>query len=80
MEDMTSAVSTRSAETDLGESRDALYLRTAKALERSAALAEDHAERLRRSGKERLAELELDSAERARRAAERARALVSRLR
>jgi hypothetical protein len=57
-----------------------LYLRAANALERSAVLAEDHAERLRQSGQGELTGLELERAHRARELAERARALASRLR
>ena len=61
-------------------SADALYLRAANALEQSAALAEDHAERLRDTGQGELASLELERAQRAREVAERGRALASRLR
>jgi hypothetical protein len=48
----------------------------ADALEKSAALAEEHAARLDRSGREGLAELELEHAEQARRAAARGRTLA----
>ena len=57
-----------------GELPGALYLRAANALERSALLAEDHAERLRADGRGYLAGPELESAKRARAAAERGRA------
>ncbi|HTX12777.1 MAG TPA: hypothetical protein VME22_29440 [Solirubrobacteraceae bacterium] len=57
-----------------------MYLRAANAMERAAALAEEHAERLGRSGRSELALVELERAERARAAAERGRALASRLR
>ena len=57
-----------------------MYLRAANALEQSAALAEDHAERLRDTGQGELASLELERAQRAREVAERGRALASRLR
>jgi hypothetical protein len=59
---------------------EALYLRAANALEKSAELAEEYAERLRRHGTEQLAGLELESAQRAREAAERARERASRFR
>jgi hypothetical protein len=70
------------AERDLpaSESPYALYLRAANALDRSAALAEDHAERLRDNGEGELAGLELERAQRAREGAERGRAFASRLR
>jgi hypothetical protein len=61
------------------ESICALYLRVAAALEQSAALAEDHAERLAGSGRERLAEVELERADRARRTAAHGRVLASRM-
>jgi hypothetical protein len=61
-------------------SPDDLYVRAANALERSALLAEDHAERLRQSGLGELAELELERARRARELAEHGRALASRFR
>jgi hypothetical protein len=50
----------------------------ADALEQSAALAEDHAERLRLMGQRSLAGKGLERAKRAREAAERGRALASR--
>jgi hypothetical protein len=56
---------------------DALYLRAANAVERSAALAEEHAERLLRNGQEQLALLELERARRARNVATRGRELAS---
>jgi hypothetical protein len=79
---MTPGLNPRSAEIGLPDpaSLDALYLRVANALELSAALAEDHAERMSRNGQDYLAGVELERAERARAAAERGRALVSRLR
>lgn len=61
------------------EALSVLYLRVADTLERSAALAEDHAARLVRTGRKPLAELELERAERARQAATRGRAFASRL-
>jgi hypothetical protein len=58
----------------------ALYLRAADTLERSAALAEDHARRCRDAGAHEAADLELERARRARIAAQRVRALAVRLR
>lgn len=82
MDDTAPALSTGSAGVGplASESSDALYLRAARALERSAALAEEHAERLRRIGQGHLVGLELERAKRAREAAERAHALASHLR
>lgn len=55
----------------------ALYLRLAESFERSASLADDHAERLHRKGQEQLAAREFDRAEWAREAARRARELAA---
>jgi len=57
----------------------ALYLRVADTLERSAELAEDHAQRYREKGEQQTADLELERAKRARLAAQRGRALALRL-
>ncbi len=48
-------------------SRTALYMRVAEALERSAELAQQHAERAQRNGRSREAAKELERARRARR-------------
>jgi hypothetical protein len=61
------------------ESLSALYLRVADTLDRSAELAEHHAERLRSKGQA-LAGLEFERARRARKAARRGRELAARLR
>lgn len=61
------------------KSQAALYLRVADTLDRSAALAESHADRLRSNREEQLARRELQLAKRAREAAGRGRALASRL-
>jgi hypothetical protein len=52
----------------------AIFLRTAEALEQSAAMAEEHAERQRRSGDDEAAAKESEAAGRAADAARRARA------
>ena len=57
----------------------ALYLRVANTLERSAELAEQHAQRHRDKGKEQAAAIELERCNRARLAAQRGRALALRL-
>jgi hypothetical protein len=57
----------------------ALYVRVAGTLERSALLAEEHAERERRNGRRDSAGVELERARRAREAARRGRELASRL-
>ncbi len=57
----------------------ALYLRVAKTLERSAELAEQHAERCRSNGQRQSAAIELERAQRARAAAQRGRAVASQL-
>jgi hypothetical protein len=57
-----------------------LFLRVAGTVERSAQLAEQHAEREQTSGRSGSAGVELERAMRAREAARRARALASRLR
>ena len=59
--------------------RAALYRRVADTLERSADIAERHAERERRQGQHRSVRVELDRAKRAREAARGGRALSSRL-
>ena len=56
-----------------------LYLRVANTLERSAELAEQHAQRHRDKGNQHAAGIELERAKRARLAAQRARALTLRL-
>ena len=58
---------------------EALYLRVADTLERSAQLADQHAQRSG-AGQRKLAAIELERAKRARMAAARGRALASRLR
>lgn len=57
----------------------ALYLRVASTLERSADLAEQHAQRHRDRGKQQAAAIELERCKRARSAAQRGRALALRL-
>ena len=57
-----------------------LYLRVAETLERSAQLAEQHAQRDRSSGRPDGAAVELERARRAREAARRGRALAARMR
>jgi len=57
----------------------ALYLRVATTLERSADLSEQHAARLWRTGKDKLATGELERAEQARAAAQRGRDLAARM-
>lgn len=54
----------------------ALYERVARTLERSAKLAEHHAERHRRNGRPHMADVELERATRAREGARRGRALA----
>jgi hypothetical protein len=56
--------------------RAALYGRAVAALERSAALAEQHAERQQASGRSRDAEQEYERARRARRMVARARSIL----
>ena len=56
-----------------------IYLRVADTLERSAALAELHAQRSRAQGNQQRLAIELQRAERARIAADRGRALAARL-
>jgi hypothetical protein len=56
----------------------ALHLRVATTLERSAELAEQHAERFSGEGQDQLARAELEQAERARAAARRSRDLAAR--
>jgi hypothetical protein len=56
-----------------------LYLRVADTLERSADLAELHARRHERNGRDSAVAIELERAKRAREAAHRGRALASRL-
>jgi hypothetical protein len=57
---------------------DTLYLQLADTLERTAELAEQHAQRQRETGKPQTVAIELERAERARMAARRARALARR--
>lgn len=57
-----------------------LYLRVAGTLERSAQLAEDHAQRERDNGRPHSADLELECAARARAAAQRGRELAAQTR
>lgn len=59
--------------------RVALYARVADTLERSAELAEQHAERERHFGRQYAASVELERGERAREAARQGRALASKL-
>jgi len=72
---------TSGAFNDRGERLElaALYSRVADTLERSAQLADEHAERERNSGRGASAEVELERARRARAAACRGRELASRL-
>lgn len=57
----------------------ALYQRVADTLERSAKLAEQHADREQRNGRRRAADIELERAKRARAAAQRGRGHATRL-
>ena len=56
-----------------------LYVRVAETLERSAQLADQHAERDRSNGRPDSAAVELERARRAREAARRGRALAARM-
>jgi hypothetical protein len=76
----TGAVTSSAARDPSGRSElAALYLRVAETLERSADLAEQHAQREQQNGRWDSASTELGRAGRARDAARRGRALASRL-